>query len=162
MYKFLNNNLIAIFLSFSILILLSAYFIEYILGYEACNLCLIGRIPYFFIITFSLIFFFSKKFKKVILILILMSFMSGALISFYHFGVEQGFFAESFVCQIKGLQKSGTASELLQELVNNKPKSCKNVDFKIFGLSLATINLFISVVLSIITFKNILKNEKNK
>ena len=91
-----------------------------------------------------------------------MSFMSGALISSYHFGVEQGFFDESFVCQIKGLQKSGTASELLQELSNNKPKSCKNVDFKIFGLSLATINLFISLILSIITFKNIFKNEKNK
>ena len=86
-----------------------------------------------------------------------MSFISSVLISFYHFGVEQGFFDESLVCQIKGLQPSGTASELLQELKNNKPKSCKIVNFKIFGLSLATLNLFISVVLSIITFKNIFK-----
>ena len=150
------------FLSFSILILLSAYFIEYILGYEACNLCLISRIPYFFIITFSLFFFFFKKFKKTILILILMSFICSVLISFYHFGVEQGFFDESLVCQIKSLQPSGTASELLQELKNNKPKSCKIVNFKIFGLSLATINLFISLVLSIIVFNNIYKYEKNK
>ena len=121
------------FLSFSILILLSAYFIEYILGYEACNLCLISRIPYFFIITFSLFFFFFKKFKKTILILILMSFLCSVLISFYHFGVEQGFFDESLVCQIKSLQPSGTASELLQELKNDKPKSCKIVDFKILS-----------------------------
>ena len=55
-----------------------------------------------------------------------------------------------------------SASELLQELENNKAKSCKNADFKMFGLSLATINLFISIILSIITFKDILKNEKNK
>jgi len=162
MYKFLNNNLIAMFLSFSILILLSAYFIEYILGYEACNLCLISRIPYFFIITFSLFFFFFKKFKKMILILILMSFICSVLISFYHFGVEQGFFDESLVCQIKSLQPSGTASELLQELKNDKPKSCKIVDFKIFGLSLATINLFISLILSATTLNYIFKNETDK
>jgi len=162
MYKFLNNNLIAMFLSFSILILLSAYFIEYILGYEACNLCLISRIPYFFIITFSLFFFFFKKFKKTILILILMSFICSVLISFYHFGVEQGFFDESLVCQIKSLQPSGTASELLQELKNDKPKSCKIVDFKIFGLSLATINLFISLILSATTLNYIFKNETDK
>ena len=91
-----------------------------------------------------------------------MSFISSFLISFYHFGIEQSFFDESLICQIKGLKQNMTANELLQELANNEPKSCKNVNFKIFGLSLATINLFISLILSIITFKYILKNEKNK
>ena len=105
MFKFLNNNLIAVFFSFSILILLSAYFIEYVLGYEACNLCLIGRVPYFFIIAFSLIFFFFKELKKILLILIFMSFVSSFLISIYHFGIEQGFFDESLMCQIKGLKQ---------------------------------------------------------
>ena len=162
MFKFLNNNLIIIFFSFSILVLLSAYFIEYVLGYEACNLCLIGRIPFFFIITFSLIFFFFKKTKRIVLILIFMSFTSSVLISFYHFGIEQGFFSESLVCQIKVLKQDTSSSELLRELENNKFKSCKIVNFKIFGLSLATINLFISLILSIITFKYIFKNEENK
>ena len=162
MFKFLNNNLIAVFFSFSVLILLSAYFIEYVLGYEACNLCLIGRLPYFFVIAFCLVFFFFKKLKKILLIFIFMSFISGVSIAFYHFGVEQGFFDESLVCQIKGLKQNMSANELLQELADNEPKSCKNVNIKIFGLSLATINLFISLVLSIITFKYILKNEKNK
>jgi len=162
MFKFLKDNLIAIFCSLSILILLSAYFIEYVLGYEACNLCLIARLPYFFVIFFSLIFFFFKKFKKILLILIFMCFVSSALIAFYHFGIEQSFFDESLICQIKGLKENMTASELLRELENNKLKSCKNVNFKIFGLSLATINLFISLTLSIITFNNIFKNEKNK
>jgi len=162
MFKFLNNNLIAVFFSFSILILLSAYFIEYVLGYEACNLCLIGRIPYFFVIIFSLLFFFFKKLKKILLILIFVSFIFGILIAFYHFGVEQGFFDESLICKIKGLGQNMSASELLQELEDKKLKSCKNVNFKIFGLSLATINLLVSLVLSIITLNNILKNEKNK
>jgi disulfide bond formation protein DsbB len=157
MYKFLSNNLIAVFFSISVLILLSAYFIEYALGFEPCNLCLISRIPYFLVVIFSLIFFFFKKFKKIILIFIFISFIFSVLIAFYQFGIEQGFFDESLVCQIKILTRDVSASELLQQLGDNKPKSCKNVDFKIFGLSLATINLFISLVLSIITFKNIFK-----
>ena len=161
MFKFLNNNLIAMFLSVSILVLASAYFIEHVLGYEACNLCLIGRIPYFFIIAFSLIFFFFKKLKKTMLIFISISFVSSVLIAFYHVGIERGFFDESLVCQIKGLKQDTSTSELLKELENNKSKSCKDVDFTIFGLSLATINLFISLLLSIITIGNIFKNEKN-
>ena len=162
MYKFLNNNLIPTFFSISILILLSAYFIEHALGYEACNLCLISRIPYFFVITFSLFFFLFKKFEKIILILIFISFVSGALIAFYHSGIEQGFFDESLVCQIKNLALDVSTSDLLQVLEDKKSKSCKNIDFKIFGFSLATINLFISLTLSVIAFKNIFKNEKNK
>jgi disulfide bond formation protein DsbB len=157
MYKFLNNNLIAIFFSISVLVLLSAYFIEYVLNYEACNLCIIGRIPYFLVIIFCSIFFFFKKFKKMILVLVFVTFISSALIAFYHFGIEQGFFNESLVCQIKGLKQGVSTSELLQELENNKSKSCKNVEFRVFGLSLATINLFISLSLSIITFNNIFK-----
>ena len=104
---------------------------------------------------------FFKKIKKIILLLIFISFLSSIIISFYHFGIEQGFFDESLVCQIKWLGQSTSTDELLQELKNNTSKSCRNVDFKIFGLSLATINLFISLILSIITFKAILKNEKN-
>ena len=157
MFKFLNNNLIAMFLSVSILVLASAYFIEHVLGYEACNLCLIGRIPYFLIIAFCLFFFLFKKFKKIILVLIFICFMSSVLISSYHFGVEQGFFDESLVCQINAFALDASTSDLLQQLENNKSKSCKDVNFRIFGLSLATINLFISLILSIITFKNISK-----
>jgi len=161
MFRFLNNNLIAVIFFISVLILISAYFIEHVLGYEACNLCLTGRIPYFFVVAFSLIFFFFKNLKKIILIFISVSFISGVLIAFYHVGIEQGFFDESLVCQIKGLKQDVSTSELLKKLESTKVKSCKDISLKIFGLSLATINLFIYLLLSIITFINILKNEKN-
>ena len=157
MFKFLDNNLIPKLFFVSILILLSAYFIEYVLGYEACNLCLVSRIPYFFVIAFSLFFFFFKKFEKIILMFICISLTSGVLIAFYHFGIEQGFFDESLVCQINAFALDASTSDLLQQLENNKSKSCKIVELKIFGLSLATINLFISFALSIITLNNFLK-----
>ena len=88
---------------------------------------------------------------------ICISFTSGVLIAFYHFGIEQGFFDESLVCQINAFALDASTSDLLQQLENNKSKSCKIVELKIFGLSLATINLFISFALSIITLNNFLK-----
>ncbi len=120
MFKFLNNNLIAVFFSISVLVLLSAYFIEYVLSYEACNLCLIGRIPYFFIITFSLIFFLFNRIKKIILLLIFMSFISSILISFYHFGIEQGFIKESLVCDLNNPNNELSKEALLKQLKNHR------------------------------------------
>ena len=160
MFKFLNNNLIAVFFSFSILILLSAYFIEYVLGYEACNLCLIGRIPYFLIIIFSLIFFFFRRIKKIILILIFISFVSSVLISFYHFGIEQSFFSESLVCDL-GNNASLSKEQLLKQLESSTIVSCKDVTFRVLGFSLATINTIISIILSVIMVRIINNYGKN-
>ncbi len=87
--------------------------------------------------------------------------MFSTLLAFYHYGIEQDFFDESLVCQIKWVGQSISTAELLQELENNKSQSCKDVDFKIFGLSLTAINFIISLTLSVISFKYILKNEKN-
>jgi len=153
MYKFYINNFIVLIFVICFLILSSAYFIEVVLDYEACNLCLIGRIPYFFAIFFSLLFLLFRKSKQFILKLLFICFVSSSIVAFYHFGIEQGFFNESLVCKIKNLSADVSSAELLQELENNK-KSCKNVNFRIFGLSLATINLFISLLLSFITFKH--------
>ena len=86
--------------------------------------------------------------------------MFGALISFYHLGIEQGFFTESFVCLSDNDKNVLSATELLKELKNTKI-SCKNVGFTILGISLATLNTIISLGLSVIIFLN-LKNNENK
>ena len=157
-----NKFILNVILIFSIFALITAYFIQYILGHDPCKLCLIERIPYLAAIIFISLIFILNKYEKLISLIMALFFVFGAIISFYHFGIEQGFFNESLVCQIKALTSNTSPSKLLEQLENNKYKSCKNVDFKIFGLSLATLNLFISLFLSIITMKNILKNEKNK
>ena len=157
----INKYLIFIFF-FILIALISAYFIQYALGYQPCRLCIYERVPYFFSIFLLITILFIQKYQKGALLILSIVFLFSSFLSFYHFGIEQGFFNESFVCQIKILKPDVSANELLQQFENNEPKSCKNVDFKIFGLSLATINLFISLVLSVTTFKNILKNETNK
>ena len=88
-------------------------------------------------------------------------FLFGAIVSFYHFGIEQGFFSESLVCDL-GNNKSLTKDELLNQLKNTKVVSCKDVTFRFFGLSLATINTIISILLSGIMIKVIKNYGQNK
>ena len=148
-------------LFFSIFALISAYFIQYILGHQPCNLCLIERIPYISAVIMILLCFYLKKFEKVTLIFLSLIFFLATILSFYHFGIEQGFIKESLVCALDDGDKILNPEELLKKL-KEKTVSCKDVTFKIFGLSLATINIFISLIISIINMKLYLKYEKNK
>ena len=148
-------------LLFAIFAIISAYFIQYVLGHQPCNLCLIERIPYVVSIIIISICLFLKKFEKISLKILSLIFFSSALIAFYHFGIEQGFIKESLVCDLNGASKNLSKEALLEQL-KEMPVSCKDVTFKIFGLSLATFNIFISLILGVISTKLFLTYEKNR
>ena len=156
-----NKIILNLILIFSILSILAAYFIQYVLGHDPCNLCLIERIPYIFSIIIILICLLTQKFEKITLIILSLTFLVGALLTFYHFGIEQGFIEESLVCDLNSSNNELSKEALLNQLTE-MPVSCKDVTFKIFGLSLATFNIFISLILSTITIKLFLTYEKNK
>jgi len=156
-----NKILLKIVLVFSIFAILAAYFIQYALGHQPCNLCLIERVPYIFSIIIISICLFTQKFEKITLIILSLTFFAAALLSFYHFGIEQGFIKESLVCDLNSFNNELSKEALLNQL-KEMPISCKNVTFKVFGLSLATFNIFISLILSVITMKIFLTYEKNK
>ena len=152
--------LILIF-SISLISITSAYFIEHIIGHQPCNLCLIERIPY--ILSLILIIFnyiFLKKDKFLILLLALI-FAFSLVISIYHFGIEQGFFKESAICRLENATKMLSKEEVLKQL-QAKTISCKDVTFRIFGLSLTTINIMLSLILFILSIKVFLNYEKFK
>ena len=148
-------------LGFSIFALISAYFIQYILGHQPCNLCLIERVPYASAIIIILLCFYFEKFEKLSLVFLSLIFFVATVVSFYHFGIEQGFIKESLVCDLDSTEKIIDPEELLKKL-KEKTVSCKDVTFKIFGLSLATINIIISLILSILTMKHFLNYGKNR
>ena len=156
-----NKTILSVILFISIFALIAAYFVEYILGYKPCNLCLIERLPYFFAIVIIFLYLTINRFEKFILIFLGLIFASGTILSFYHFGIEQGFFKESLVCvsnnEINILNKEDLLKDFQKTII-----SCKDVEFTLFGLSLATINVIISLTLSVITFKLFLNYEKNK
>ena len=156
-----RDTILKLILVFSIFAILSAYFIQYVLGHQPCNLCLIERIPYIASIITISIFLLLKKFEKLFLTMLISIFISAFVISSYHFGIEQGFIKESLVCDLNSTSVNLTKESLLNEL-KQKTVSCKDVTFKIFGLSLATINIFISLIISVIIIKIFLSYEKNK
>jgi disulfide bond formation protein DsbB len=156
-----NKKLFNLLLYFSFFALFSAYFIQYVLGHLPCNLCLIERIPYALTIIIIIISFITKKYEKISLALLSVIFIAATLISFYHFGIEQGFIEESMVCDLVSQGNNLTNEDILNEL-KKKTISCKDVTFKILGISLATINTIISLALSIIIIKTFYNYEKNK
>ena len=156
-----NKFILKSILLISIFSLLAAYFIEYILNYKPCNLCIFERIPYFASSILIVLNLYSKRFEKFTFGILSIIFAIGAIISFYHFGIEQGFFEESFVC-ISDDKMNNLAKEDLLKSLQKTTVSCKQVDFKLFGLSLATINTFLSIVLSAISFRTFFNYEKNR
>ena len=162
MHNFKVEAYLKIILLISLISIISAYFIEYILGHQPCNLCLIERIPYgLAIIVIALNYVFRKNEYFILLLLILIFFFS-FIISFYHLGIEQGFFEESAVCGLKNASEIISKEELLKQL-QEKTISCKDVTFKIFGFSLTTINMIFSLLVITILmyiFKNYEKFKK--
>ena len=156
-----NKTTLNLILLFSIFVLTIAYFVEYVLGHKPCNLCLIERLPYVLAIIIISLGLILKKFEKTIIIFLILIFVFATIISFYHFGIEKGFFEESLVCKLDNNITNLSKDELLKEL-QKETISCKDVTFRIFGFSLATINTVISLILSVINIKLFFNYEKNK
>ena len=138
--------------------LLGAVFIENVLEQSPCRLCLYQRIPY--LISIFICFFGFNYYKNFLwMYLLLILFIISTILSGYHVGIENGIFEEFSGCTSENINITNKL-DLLNSIKKTMP-SCKNVDFKLFGLSLATINLIISLIISAISIK-IIKYEKNK
>tara|TARA_B100000579_G_scaffold373949_1_gene337868 strand:- start:1052 stop:1537 length:486 start_codon:yes stop_codon:yes gene_type:complete len=161
MIKLKVDNYFKLILIISLVSIISAYFIEYVLGHQPCNLCLIERIPYGLSIFLIMINYVTKKNEKFILLLLTLIFVFSFLISVYHFGIEKGFFEETAICGLKNADDFISKEELLR-LLSEKTVSCKDVTFRVFGLSLTSINIIISLMIIFILIKTYNTYEKIK
>ena len=160
MVKNRKNLLIKFIFLVSIFALVSAFFIEYILGHQACNLCILERIPYFLTIMIVLLNYKYIQFEIFFILLLAIIFLAGTFLSLYHLGIEQGFIQESLVCDLKSGSNLLSKEEILKQL-QEKSVSCKDVTFKIFGLSLTSYNILISLLITIGAGKIYFNYEKN-
>ena len=152
-----KKNFYLFILFYSLLAIFFALYIEYILGYEACKLCLYQRIPFLVAIFVSFIGYNYSKNDK-ILILIIIIFSISFFISGYHYGIENNIFDEFSGCVNNSLNITNKA-ELLKSL-NNKIPSCKDVIFKLFGISLAGINFLLSLLIVIYSLRTLFYEKK--
>ena len=155
-----KNFLIKFIFLISTVALASAFFIEYKLGHQPCNLCILERIPYLLAIILILLNYKFNHFEKYFLILLAIVFFIATILSLYHLGIEQGYIQESMVCDLKSRSNLLSKEDILKQL-QEKSVSCKDVTFKIFGLSLTTYNILISLLITIYTTKIYLDYDKN-
>jgi len=160
MPKQTNNIFLIVILAIISLTIISALIIQYWLDHEPCKLCLYERIPYFLAMLLIIKILFIKKYEKITLLILFLVFISSTALAFYHFGIEQGFFSESLACTSEDLSKTLSKEELLEQLKRNSI-SCKNVSFRVLGLSLAGINTIFSLTLSVIFIRLFMNYGKN-
>ena len=152
---------LSLILIFSVFSILFAFYVEYVLEHKPCNLCLLQRLPYILSIILIILVTIFKNLERLLFLFLSLIFLLGSLLALYHVGIERSLISESYICG-NGIDTSSTdKTEILNQL-ENKIISCKDVTFTIFGLSLATINSFISVVIATITFNIFLKYEKKR
>ena len=161
MFNLSKKNLFTVIFLISFIALISAYFIEYVLGHQPCNLCVYERIPYFLAILIVLINYKYNKLEKYLILSLAIIFLIATILSLYHLGIEQGFIQESLLCDLEKGANIVDKDEILKQL-QQKSISCKDVTFKIFGLSLTNYNIIISLLLTIGLAKIYFGYEKNR
>jgi disulfide bond formation protein DsbB len=78
--------------------------------------------------------------------------MGSFFLAGYHAGIEYGLINELSNCKV--IANNNISKDILvKELENRLSSSCREVNFKLFGLSLASINTIISLALSILYYK---------
>jgi len=160
MLSLIYKNLFKTIFLISLIALISAYFIEHVLGHQPCNLCLLERIPYFFSIIIIILNLRFNHFEKFFIFLLIIVFLGATLLSLYHFGIEQGLIQESLVCDLQNGSEALSKEEMLKQL-QQKSVSCKDVTFKMFGLSLTSYNILISLLITFSAGKIYFNYEKN-
>jgi disulfide bond formation protein DsbB len=160
MTNFKKETYLKILFLLSFAILVTAFAIQYLLGYQPCNLCIIERVPYILVIIVLILNYKFKKDEIFYSVLLLLIFAFSFFISTYHFGIEQGYISESNVCGANKVDLT-TKDDILKSLKEINI-NCKDVAFKIFGLSLTTYNMLISILMFSISTKIYLINNDIK
>ena len=86
------------------------------------------------------------------MILMTLTSIVGFFLAGYHVGIEYGLIDELSSCKTE-ISKNISKDILLKELQSKLAPSCKQVDFKLFGMSLASINMIMSLIFAILYYK---------
>ena len=132
-----------------------AYIGQYGFGLEPCILCLYQRLPYALaagVALLTAVLPANASARAVLVRLCGVIFLGGAGLAFYHVGVEEHWWAAMTGCG--GQPGMDVTVEDLQASLRRPSalKSCDEVDWRLFGVSLAGYNVILSVALAIGSF----------
>ena len=139
-----------VLLTIAVTALGSAYTAEFLYSLEPCVLCIYQRIPFAVIgVLGVLAYLFKDRMARVVLTALAgIVLFIGAGIASYHVGVEQHWWASVASCG--GAPDQALSIKQFQALLQQKPeKACGEVDWTMFGISMATYNAVFSGVLGL-------------
>ena len=127
-----------------------AYAAEVVLSLETCVLCLYQRVPYVLAGVLGLVALLVPRgrLRTAAAAAAGSAFLTGAGIAFYHVGVEQHWWASAASCG-GDLGQGLNVQNLQQQLMEKPPKACDEVDWMLFGVSMATYNVAASLILGV-------------
>lgn len=131
----------------------AAYTAQYAYDLEPCVLCLYQRVPYAIVGALGIAGLVSKDVRIIrwIALLAVVAFVVEAGIAFYHVGVEQKWWASAASCG-GGLTKLDSTDAFLQALQQKPAKACDEVDWTLFGISMATYNVVAALAFAAAAF----------
>jgi len=150
----------------SLISISSALIAEYFFNLQPCELCLKQRHPYYLILVCLVFIFIIKNLNKIVFyLLIQLSAVYGLFYSIWHVGVENKILKGPSGCSVM-LKNSESASDLKAQILSKQVISCDEVIWSFFGISAASINTLVLLVIFILNaiylFKNYgTKKEKN-
>ena len=135
---------------------------EYAFDILPCQMCIYQRYPYYFIIIFSVIFIVLKNIPPTLYYWITtLSFTVGLFFSTWHVGIEQNILPGLPGCSID-ISKSQSLSKLKDQIINQNIITCDEVTWSFFGISAATLNSVLLIILLLINIKLLILNNYNK
>ena len=155
-----SKNIFFLAVLFSIFAILSAFFMQYVLGHAPCKLCTYQRIPYYIIILVGLITLFFPKIIKLTSFLLIFLLLAEFLVSNYHT------LSTYEVISYSGCQSAEIPNDInqLKEALMSDTLivNCSNANLKYFGIPLSIYNSFFSLMfLTVIAF-NAYKEKNQK
>ena len=148
--KLRSENLVWIAFIGSLSLLLGAYAFEFLGNLKPCKMCLWQRWPHIGAILIGSLIFYTKS--RLLMRMVGMILLIGALIAFYHVGVEFNWWEGPSTCTSGSINNLSSA-ELMNKILQAPIIRCDEVQWSFAGLSMAAWNGIFSLVLSFCWFR---------
>ena len=159
MYKFIKinlfNKILAIIVFASVLF---SFFLEFFLNLIPCKLCLYQRYLWLFLLLACIINLKQSSKSRYIEMIITITLCAIITLSFYHSGIEFGFFNNIISCTSENNKTANSIEELDFLIRNTKNMDCAFPKFKIFNLSLSNLSFLFSTSLLLFCLKKYNRN----
>ncbi len=145
----IRNWYILLFIT-SLISISSALIAEYFFNLQPCELCLKQRHPYYLILICLVLIFLFSNFNKIWFYLVIQfGLVYGLFYSIWHVGVENKIFKGPAGCSAM-LTDSKNTTELKAQILSKQVISCDEVIWSFFGISAASINTLVLLVIFIL------------